>query len=120
MMVQIGPYLLMGLITIFGLALAGLVGFMLYSSFKEKKAKEEADLTPRAETVADQIQKQYRVSDERKERRIHTKTGITKTSVKETRSVFTFQEADAENGLSLESEFDNGPEREFLAPDDKN
>lgn len=117
MMVQVGPYLLMGLIAIFGLGLAALIGFMVYNSMQEKKAKEEAKQRPRADTLADQIKSQFQVEDERKERMIFTKSGVTKATVKQTRSAFSFQQADAEKEISLESEFDNGPEKPLLPPE---
>jgi hypothetical protein len=116
-MVEIGPYLLMGLIAIFGLGLAALIGFMVYSSMQDKKVKQTDRETPRADTLADQIKKQFHQEDARKERRIYTKSGVAKTSVKETRSIFSFRQDDAENEISLESEYDNGPEKPFLPPE---
>lgn len=119
MMVELGRYALMGLITVFALALFGLIGFMVYSSMQEKKAKEVLKETPREDTLAEKIKNQFKVDDERKERFIHTKSGVSKTAVKQTRSAFAFKQEDAAKELSLESEFDNGPETSFIAPEDK-
>ena len=119
MMIEIGRYLLIGLIVIVGLGVFSLIGFMLYNSNEEKKAKQVIKEIPRADTLAEQIKNQFKVDDEQKERFIHTKSGVSKTSVKQTRSAFSFKKGDAEQGLSLESEFDNGPESSFLPPEEK-
>jgi predicted RND superfamily exporter protein len=119
MIVKFGPYVLMGVITVIALALAVLVGFLIYNSLQEKKAKEAAKVIPRDDTLAEQIKSQFKVDDERKERFIHTKSGVSKATVKSTRSAFSFQQEDAEKELSLESAFDNGPETSFLPPEEK-
>jgi hypothetical protein len=119
MMVEIGPYLLIGLITVFGLALFALIGFMIYSSMNDKKAKQAISVLPREATVADDIASQYTEVVADKARVIRTGTGLATTKFKETRSAFTFKEGDAENSLSLESEFDNGPEISYLSPEEK-
>lgn len=119
MMVQYGPYLLMGVITVFALALGVLVSLMVINSMNNKKDKEARKILPRDDTLADQIKSQFTVEDERKERFIHTQSGVSKARVKSTRSVFAFKQQDTETGLSLESEFDNGPETPFLPPEEK-
>ena len=119
MMVKFGPWLLMGVITVFALALAVLICLLILNSLKEKKEKEARKILPRHDTLADQIKSQFKVEDEQKERFIHTKSGVSKVSVKPTKSAFSFQQDDAEKGLSLESEFDNGPETSFLPPDER-
>jgi predicted RND superfamily exporter protein len=119
MMVEFGRYALMGIITVFALALFCLIGFMVYSSLQEKKVKQTLKETPREDTLAEKIKNQFKVDDERKERFIHTKSGVSKTSVKQTRSAFAFKQDDAAKELSLESEFDNGLETPFISPEEK-
>lgn len=117
MMVQIGPYILLGVIVVFALGLLSLIGMMVHSSLEEKKAQQAAAETPRADTLAEQIKKQFQVEEDQKERVIYTKSGVAKTSVKQTRSAFSFQQDDAEPALTLESNFDNGVDNTFITPD---
>lgn len=117
MMVRIGPYMLMGMITVFMLGLGTLIVLMVMSSMRDKKAAQIQKESPRVDTLAEQIKNQFKVKDEENERRIYTKSGVSKTSVKETRSAFSFQETDAETGISLESEYDDGLDNSFLESD---
>lgn len=119
MMVEFGRYALIGVIAIFALALFGFIGVMVRSSMQEKKAKQALRETPREDTLAEKIKNQFKVEDERKERFIHTKSGISRTPVKQTRSAFAFKSDDAAKDISLESEFDNGLETPFISPEEK-
>lgn len=118
-MVEIGPYLLMGVIGIFSLALIIFVGYMVYISREEKKALQSEKEAPRADTLAEKIKEQFKVEEVREDRVIRTKSGIAKTSLKQTRSAFSFKDEDAESGISLESDFDNGLQDFSLTPEEK-
>jgi len=117
MMIEIGRYILIGVIALFALALFVFIGFMVHNSLKEKKAQEEDKLKPRADSIAELNAKQFTEIEQQKSRTIHTKSRITVAPVKETTSAFRFKQDDAEPNISLESQFENGPERTFL-PDE--
>lgn len=110
MMVTIGPYILIGVVAIFALGVMTLIALMMIDSDKRKKALQAAKETPREDTVAEQIQKQFQQDDKNKERYIHTQSGVSKTSVKRTRSAFVFQNKDADTELTLDSDFENDTE----------
>lgn len=113
MMVRIGPYILIGLIAIIAIGIGVLITLMLRSSMQEKKLQQAEKEAPRVDTLAEQIKNQFKVEEEKDERKIYTKSGVAKTSFKQTRSAFAFQEGDAAPSLSLESNFDNGPDNTF-------
>jgi hypothetical protein len=119
MMIEIGRYVLIGLIAIFAIGMAVLIGFMVRSSQQEKKAQQAGKETPRVDTLAEQIKNQFKVEEARKDRVIHTHSGIARTTLKQTSSAFKFKQDDADTGLSLESAFDNGPEASYIDPNDK-
>lgn len=119
MIVEFGRYALIGIIVIFALALFGFIGVMVRSSMQEKKAIQAMKETPREDTLAEKIKNQFKVEDERKERVIYTKSGISRTPVKQTRSAFAFKAEDAAKDISLESDFDNGLDTPFISPEDK-
>lgn len=113
MMVRIGPYILIGLIVVIAIGIGVLIALMLRSSMQSKKLQQEEKEAPRHDTLAEQIKNQFKVQDDEDERKIYTKSGVAKTSFKATRSAFAFQQGDAAPGISLESNFDNGPDDTF-------
>lgn len=114
----LGPYVLMGIIAIIAIGVVVLVTLILQNDSKEKKARLALLEGPRTDTLADEIRKQFKEDDERKERLIYTASGMSKARVKETRSAFAFKEDKVEKGLTLDSEFDNGLDVSFdIQPD---
>lgn len=116
-MVQYGPWILSGILTMFAIAIFVLIGAMVKSSMDEKKARAAA--APKEGTLADQIVKQFQEEDARKERVLYTKSGLSSTGLKETQSFFAFAEDDEEKAITLDSDYDNGLEESPLDPDDK-
>jgi Tfp pilus assembly protein PilV len=104
-MITIGPYILYGIIAIFGIGSLALAALLLLNSRQTKQDATDAAELPREDSLAEQIQKQFRADDERKERIIYNKSGITKATMKETRSAFSFENQDTDNELTLESQF---------------
>ncbi len=98
-----GYYVLLGIIGILFVFSFGLMAMLTLNSRRKKAADEAAKQEPKEETLADQIQKQFAEDDKRKERIIYNKSGISKTTMKETRSAFTFANDDEETGISLDS-----------------
>lgn len=115
----LGPYVLMGIIAILVIGLMVLVGLMLNDSAKEKKALLVAASGNQEDTLADEIRNQFKIEDDNKDRVIYTKSGVARTHMKQTRSAFAFKGDDAEQQITLESEFDNGLENTFENTDDK-
>lgn len=104
-MLTIGTYVLYGIIAIFGLGVLTIVILMVLNSRKEKTYAQELSTQPKESSLADQIQEQFRAEDVRKERIIYSGSGITKATMKDTRSAFSFASNDSDNELTLESQF---------------
>jgi predicted RND superfamily exporter protein len=102
---EIGRYVLMGLIAIFAIGALVLIAVLFLQGRKDKEVKEAFANTPKEDSLAEQIQKQFHEDDERKERLIYNKSGITRAKMKETRSAFSFDTGDSDNNLTLESQF---------------
>lgn len=109
-----GYYVLLGIIGVLFVFSAGLIAMLMLNSRRNKAAAEVAKKQPKEATLADEIQKQFAEDDQRRERIIYNKSGITKTVMKETRSAFTFADDDDESSISLESgSADNDKELPF-------
>lgn len=118
---EIGRYVLMGLIAVFAIGALVLIAVLFLQGRKDKEAKDAVASGPREDTLADQIQKQFHEDDERKERLIYNKSGITKTRMKETRSAFSFDTDDSDNNLTLESQFaDDDAKEPFIERSEEN
>jgi uncharacterized membrane protein len=115
-----GTYILMGIIFIFAVAVIGLIIMLMLASQKDKAVEQNNAAKPREDTLADVIQKQFQANDARKERIIYNKTGISKAKMKETRSAFTFETADDDNNLTLESRFADDDAKEPFIDTPKN
>lgn len=102
---EIGRYVLMGLIAVFAIGAVALIGILFLQGRKEKEVKDAIASVPKEDSLAEQIQKQFHEDDERKERLIYNKSGITRAKMKETRSAFSFETSDSDNNLTLESQF---------------
>lgn len=121
MFIEIGRYVLYGVIALVAIGVLILMAVLLLQSQKDKKAREELEAQPQNDTLAEQIQKQFQEDDGRKERIIYNKTGLTKAKMKETRSAFSFESNDNDTGLTLESEFaDDDKDQPFLNKNDQN
>jgi len=119
-MIQFGQYILMGIIAIFAIGSVVIVGMMMLSSRKTKQATELEAGKPKEDTLAEQIQKQFRDEDERKERIIYDKSGTIQAKVKETRSAFRFADGDTDTDLTLESAYaDDDKKQPFLNSEEK-
>ena len=103
-MFSIGTLVLYVIIAAFAFVSIGiLVALFLDSRRAKEKAVKEAE-KPRKDSLAEQIQKQFQDDEERKERVVYNKSGLSKATMKGTRSVFSFENNDADNKLTLESE----------------
>jgi lipopolysaccharide export LptBFGC system permease protein LptF len=103
-MLSIGTVVLYAIIALFAFVSIGiLVALFLDSRRAKEKATKEAE-QPRKDSLAEQIQKQFQDDEERKERVIYTKSGISKATMRDTRSVFSFAGNDTDNKITLESQ----------------
>lgn len=113
-MYSLGYYVLLGIIGVLFIFTAGLIAMLVLNGRRNKAAATVAKAQPKEATLAEEIQKQFAEEDERRERIIYNKSGITKTVMKETRSAFTFADGDDEDSISLESRSaDNDKELPF-------
>ena len=100
----VGYYILLGVIGLFAVGSLVLIIMVVLTNRREAKSKTEQLAQPQQASLAETIQKQFQETQVRKERLIHTKSGVTRAVMKETKSAFSFQGEDDETGISLDSE----------------